>query len=134
MKKKTPCTKPFQIHFCQLTSKQTAEYSSNQKDAEELSQPPWSSNAYDHKVERTIQKEDVNLGNVPMVESDNRFNGSFFQGVQQPVIISNSLLDQTNQREKLKTFRKNICFKTRNRNSHRIYLTNTQRQDPRPGN
>ena len=104
--KKKPCTKPFQIHFCQLTSKQTAEYSSNQKDAEELSQPPWSSNAYDHKVERTIQKEEVNLRNVPMVESDNGFNGSFFQGVQQPVIISNSLLDQTNQREKLKTFRK----------------------------
>ena len=46
-----------------------------------------------------------------MIESDNGFNGSFFQGVQQPVIISNSLLDQTNQREKLKTFRKTFVSK-----------------------
>ena len=48
--------KTFSNSLLPLTSKQTAEYSSNQKDADELSQPPWSSNAYDYKVKRTIQR------------------------------------------------------------------------------
>ena len=35
-----------------------------------------------------------------MIESDNRFNGNFFQSVQQSVIISDSLLDQIHPRKK----------------------------------
>ena len=48
------------------------------------------------KVKRRIQKEKVYLGKIPMIEGDNRFNGSFLKGIQEAMIISNSLLDETN--------------------------------------
>ena len=60
------------IHSWQLTSKQTAEYSSNQKDADELSQPPWSSNAY--AITRWKEPEGCQPGECP--------NGREWQRVQ----------------------------------------------------
>ena len=52
------------------------------------------------KVKRRIQKEKVDLGKIPMIKGDNRFNGSFFKGIQQAMIISNSLLNQRNSSPK----------------------------------